>query len=705
MDVARATRARAACRLVTSARPAQRRRAFERSPRSCDTAGRPSIHESPDRETAPVHAAEKIRNLAIIAHIDHGKTTLIDSIFRAAHVFRESAHVEERVMDSNDLERERGITIRSKHCTVEWKDYLINIIDTPGHADFSGEVERVLSMVDSVLLLVDANEGPMPQTRYVLMRALRLGLRPIVVVNKADRPNADPSGALDKTFDLFVELGADNEQLDFPVLYGSGLEGWIVSDLDEYQKEEREREAHLADGGTLSPALLKELADAAMNDLFETIVANVPAPKVDQDAPFLMQVSTLAWSDYIGRIGCGRVLQGGLKVGDELQRVTTRHLQVGDPEAGWKMTGVETARITHLWVTHGLENREVDEVAAGDIVWLAGPDEITLGDTLASLELEAAGAALPPLEIEEPTVSMFFLVNNGPFAGQDGRAATLRQIKDRLERELRVNVALRVEDLGRPDGVKVSGRGELHLAILIEEMRREGLELCVSRPEVITHRDANGKLLEPMEQLIIDVPDEYQGTVIQELSLRKGELVAVEAAPTGLVRLEFTISTRGLIGYRSDFLTETRGLGVMSSRFTGYGPWRGELPGRERGSLVSQAAGEAASYSLENLQQRATLFVSPMDRVYEGMIVGENSRRDDMLCNPTKRKQLGNYRSSTKEIDAGLKVPRPLTLESALEWIADDELVEVTPKTVRVRKHILSAEQRKKAEKRGATEG
>jgi GTP-binding protein len=652
-----------------------------------------------------VHAVDKIRNLAIIAHIDHGKTTLIDSIFRAAHVFRASAHVEERVMDSNDLERERGITIRSKHCTVEWKDYLINIIDTPGHADFSGEVERVLSMVDSVLLLVDANEGPMPQTRYVLMRALRLGLRPIVVVNKADRPNSDPSGALDKTFDLFVELGADNDQLDFPVLYGSGLEGWIVSDLDEYQKEEREREEHLADGGTLSPALLKELADASMNDLFETIIEKVPAPKVEQDAPFLMQVSTLAWSDYIGRIGCGRVLAGGLRVGDELQRITTRLLEIGDPDAGWELTGASPARVTHLWVTRGLENREVDEVAAGDIVWLAGPDEITLGDTLASPQIEAAGAALPPLEIEEPTVSMFFLVDNGPFAGQDGRAATLRQIKDRLERELRVNVALRVEDLGRPDGVKVSGRGELHLAILIEEMRREGLELCVSRPEVITHRDARGKLLEPLEQLIIDVPDEYQGTVIQELSLRKGELVAVESTRTGLVRLEFTISTRGLIGYRSDFLTETRGLGVMSSRFTGYGPWRGELPGRERGSLVSQAAGEAASYSLENLQQRATLFISPMDRVYEGMIVGENSRRDDMLCNPTKRKQLGNYRSSTKEIDAGLKVPRPLTLESALEWIADDELVEVTPKTVRVRKHILSAEERKKAAKRAGAAG
>ena len=535
-----------------------------------------------------MHPVDKIRNLAIIAHIDHGKTTLIDSIFRAAHVFRENAHVDERVMDNNDLERERGITIRSKHCTVQWKDYLINIIDTPGHADFSGEVERVLSMVDSVLLLVDANEGPMPQTRYVLMRALRLGLSPIVIVNKADRPNADPSGALDKTFDLFVELGADNKQLDFPVLYGSGLEGWIVNDLDEYQKEEREREEHIADGGTLSPALLEELADAAMTDLFEVIVARVPAPQVDQQAPFLMQVSTLAWSDYIGRIGCGRVLQGRLRVGDDVARLMTRKTDsdgvvntaaaaaafasaTGGGDVPFEVAGREAARITHLWVTRGLENSEVDEVAAGDIVWLAGPEEVAIGDTLAAPEL-GDEVALPPLEIEEPTVSMFFLVNNGPFSGQDGRAVTLRQIKDRLEREVRVNVALRVEDLGRPDGVKVSGRGELHLAILIEEMRREGMELCVSRPEVITRRDANDKLQEPMEQLIIDVPDEYQGTVIQELSLRKGELIGVHASGTGLVRLEFTISTRGLIGYRSDFLTETRGLGVMSSRFVGLRP-------------------------------------------------------------------------------------------------------------------------------------
>ena len=674
-----------------------------------------------------MHAASQIRNLAIIAHIDHGKTTLIDAIFSAARVFRENAHIEERVMDSNDLERERGITIRSKHCTVEWQGYLINIIDTPGHADFSGEVERVLSMVDSVLLLVDANEGPMPQTRYVLMRALRLGLRPIVIVNKADRPNADPSGALDATFDLFVELGATNAQLDFPVLYGSGLEGWIVNDIEEYRREEREREVRLASGDKLSAAIRAEFAAAGMTDLFTTIVASVPAPKVDLEAPFLMQVSTLAWSDYIGRIGCGRVLQGRLHAGDELRRIETRHSAAPDgrdaagtlaapaaasgpppipgapaDEEPWEIVGDQTSRVTHLWVTHGLENREIEEIAAGDIVWLAGPDEIAIGDTLAAPELDPAVVALPPLEIEEPTVSMFFLVNNGPLAGEDGRAVTLRQIKDRLERELRVNVALRVEDLGRPDGVKVSGRGELHLAILIEEMRREGMELCVSKPEVITHRDARGHLLEPLEQLVIDVPEDYQGTVIQAISLRKGELTGMHASLTGLVRLEFTITTRGLIGYRNEFLTETRGLGVMSSRFIGYGAWAGDLPGRDRGSLVSQTDGEAAGYSLENLQQRAVMFVGPMARVYEGMIVGENSRGDDMLCNPTKRKALGNYRQSTKDIDTGLKVVRVLTLEGALEWIADDELVEVTPQSVRVRKHILSSEERKKAAKRVA---
>ncbi len=622
----------------------------------------PSVHT-----TDP---ASRIRNVAIIAHIDHGKTTLIDSIFRAARVFRDNQHVEERVMDSNDLERERGITIRSKHCTVEWGGYLINIVDTPGHADFSGEVERVLSMVDSVLLLVDANEGPMPQTRYVLMRALRLGLRPIVVVNKVDRPHADPHGALDKTFDLFFELGATDEQADFPVVYGSALEGWIVYDPETDPHE-------------------------GMVALFETIVKEVPPPKAELEAPFRMQISTLAWSDYLGRIGCGRVLAGTHRKGDELLRTSAQWVGLARGEDDWEVTGTENTRSVHLWVTRGLEREEVEEIQAGDIVWVNCPTDVMIGDTLSAPDL--VDPALPPLEIEEPTVSMFFLVNNGPFSGQDGQAVTLRQIKDRLDRELRVNVALRVEDLGRPDGVKVSGRGELHLGILIEEMRREGMELCVSRPEVITHEDRHGKMLEPMEQLTIDVPDEYQGIVIEKLAQRKGELIGMHNAGTGVVRMEMTIPTRGLIGYRGDFLTDTRGLGIMASRFVGYEPWRGEVAHRDRGSLVSMENGPATGYSLENLQARGTLFVSPTDPVYKGMIVGEHTRAGDLSCNPTKTKKLGNYRSETKEIDAGLKVPREMTLDQALEWIADDELVEVTPKSVRVRKAILDLEDRKKA--------
>jgi GTP-binding protein len=611
-----------------------------------------------------------IRNVAIIAHIDHGKTTLIDSIFRAARVFRDNQRVEERVMDNNDLERERGITIRSKHCTVEWGDYLINIVDTPGHADFSGEVERVLSMVDSVLLLVDANEGPMPQTRYVLMRALRLGLRPIVVINKVDRPHADPHNALEKTFDLFLELGANDEQLDFPVVYGSALEGWIVRDPDV--------DAH-----------------EGMEALFETIIDKVRPPKAVVGAPFRMQVSTLAWSDYLGRIGCGRVQQGSHKRGEEFVRTSAEWNGIDRGEDDWQIVGTENTRSAHLWVTRGLDREEVDEIHAGDIVWISGPTEINIGDTFSAPDL--LEPALPPLEIEEPTVSMFFLVNNGPFSGNDGQAVTLRQIKDRLDRELRVNVALRVEDLGRPDGVKVSGRGELHLAILIEEMRREGMELCVSRPEVITQRDAKGKLLEPIEDLTIDVPDEYQGVIIEKLAQRKGDLTGMHNAGTGIARLELTIPTRGLIGYRGDFLTDTRGLGIMSSRFVGYGPWRGEISPRDRGSLVSMETGPATGYSLENLQARGTMFVNPMEPVYTGMIIGEHSRSGDMACNPTKTKKLGNYRSENKEIDVGLKTTRDMTLDQALEWIAGDELVEVTPKTVRVRKAILDAEERKRA--------
>ncbi len=614
-----------------------------------------------------------IRNLAIVAHIDHGKTTLIDSVFKATRTFRDNQEVAERLMDNNVLERERGITIRSKHCTVAWNDNLINIIDTPGHADFSGEVERVLSMVDSVLLLVDANEGPMPQTRYVLMRALKLGLRPIVIVNKVDRPNARPDYTLNKTFDLFIELGATDEQAHFPVLYGSGLDGWFVKDLDHDEHN-------------------------GMDALFQTIIDEVPPPQVKQGSDFLMQVSSLDWNDYIGQIGCGRVLRGTLKKGEEFTRMVTKLNDPLSQNKSWKLESISKVKGIHMWITRGLTRVETDEISAGDIVWLAGPPEIGIGDTFS--KNEDTNEALKPLEIEEPTLSMFFLVNNGPFSGLEGTAIMLRQLKERLERELRVNVALRMQDLGRPDGVKVSGRGELHLAILIEEMRREGLEFCVSRPEVITRLDKNGNMLEPMEQLIIDVPEEHQGIIIEKLAKRKGELTSVENASANTVRIEFQIPTRGLIGYRSEFLTDTRGLGIMASRFVGYGPWSGDIVSRSKGSVVSIETGIATAYALEGLQERSVIFIEPTEKIYTGQIVGENSRNMDMTCNPTKRKNLTNHRSSTKDIAVKLDVPRKLTLEQAMEWIRDDELVEVTPKSIRIRKSILDIDARRRAEKR-----
>ena len=562
-----------------------------------------------------MYSVDKIRNLAIVAHIDHGKTTLIDSIFRGAHTFRENAQVAERVMDSGELERERGITITSKHCTVEWNGYLINIIDTPGHADFSGEVERVLSMVDSVLLLVDANEGPMPQTRYVLSRALAMGLKPIVIINKVDRPAAAPYVALEKTFDLFIELGATDEQADFPVLYGSGLAGWLVRDLDKDPHE-------------------------GMDALFQTIVDRVPPPPSNSDKPFLMQVSTLAWNDYVGQIGCGRVLSGTLHKNDTFVHSSTRWIDENDREKGWNTVSANHEKAVHLWVTRGLDRVEVDEVFAGDIVWLSGPKTIRIGDTMASEELN--GETLHPLDIEEPTVSMFFLVNNSPFAGRDGTPLTLRQLKARLERECQTNVALKVEDLGRPDGLKVSGRGELQMAILVEQMIREGSELCVSRPEVITKTDESGHLLEPMEQLIVDVPEAYQGVVIEKLAARKAEMLSMNNLSTGIVRMEFDIPTRGLLGYRNTFLTDTRGLGIMSSRFRGYDLWRGEVVSRNRGSMVSMDTGAATSYQLENLQERGVLFIGPGTEVYAGQVVGEHSRPNDIPCNPTKRKAMTN---------------------------------------------------------------
>ncbi|MDY4032115.1 MAG: translational GTPase TypA [Pyramidobacter sp.] len=619
-----------------------------------------------------MYSVDKIRNLAIVAHIDHGKTTLIDSIFRGAHTFRENAQIAERVMDSGELERERGITITSKHCTVEWNGYLINIIDTPGHADFSGEVERVLSMVDSVLLLVDANEGPMPQTRYVLSRALAMGLKPIVIINKVDRPAATPYQALEKTFDLFLELGATDEQADFPVLYGSGLAGWLVRDL--------EKDAH-----------------EGMDALFQTIVDRVPPPPATAGKPFLMQVSTLAWNDYVGQIACGRVVAGTLHKNDPFVHSRTKWIDENDRKKGWETVSSNQEKAVHLWVTRGLERVEVEEVFAGDIVWLSGPKSVSIGDTMASEALN--GETLHPLDIEEPTVSMFFLVNNSPFAGRDGTPLTLRQLKARLERECQTNVALRVEDLGRPDGLKVSGRGELQMAILVEQMIREGSELCVSRPEVITKTDESGHLLEPIEQLIVDVPEAYQGVVIEKLAGRKAEMTSMNNLSTGIVRMEFDIPTRGLLGYRNTFLTDTRGLGIMSSRFRGYDLWRGEVVSRNRGSMVSMDTGTATSYQLENLQERGVLFISPGTEVYSGEVIGEHSRPNDIPCNPTKRKAQTNYRSSTKEMGIHLDVPRTVVLDRALEWIADDELVEATPKEVRIRKTILDMTERKKAGK------
>jgi len=631
-----------------------------------------------------VPGIDKIRNVAIVAHIDHGKTTLIDSIFRVTGTFRDNARVEERVMDSNELEKERGITIRSKHCSVHWKDYLINIIDTPGHADFSGEVERVLSMVDTVILLVDANEGPMPQTRYVLMRALRLGYRPIVVVNKVDRPNAEPSKALDKTFDLFLELGGTEEQCDFPVLYGSGLKGWIVNELDQQSDN--------------------------LDALFQCIVDKVAPPKGDPDKPFLMQISTIGWVEHIGRTGTGRILQGKLRKGEQIQRTTTTWTDEEVEADGlhhhgvhWKVTGKSQEKVNYIWMTNGLAQELAEEAGAGEIITIAGPKEIDIGDTMSVITDEMV--ALPPLEIEEPTVSMLFCINDGPFSGHEGQAITLRQLRARLDRELRTNVALRVEDIGRSNGLKVSGRGELHLSILIEEMRREGMELCVSPPEIITKRDDSGALLEPIEELTIDVPSEYQGTVIEKLAKRKGELKNMHNEGRGMLRLEFRIPTRGLIGYRNEFLTDTRGLGILASRFVGYGPYVGAIESRSRGSLISMETGEATSYSLENLQQRSRLFVSPMDKVYTGMVVGENSRPGDMPCNPTKKKAMTNHRAAGKDHSDGLDVPYKHTLDTAIEWIAPDELVEVTPKSIRVRKAILDTEERKRDEKKKVAAG
>ena len=600
---------------------------------------------------------ENIRNIAIIAHVDHGKTTLVDGMLRQSGIFRENEQVQERVMDSNDLERERGITILAKNTSVRYKDIKINIVDTPGHADFGGEVERVLKMVDGVLLLVDAFEGPMPQTRFVLRKALQLNLKPIVVVNKIDRPEARPGEVVDEVLDLFIELGADDDQLEFPVVYASSRAGYAVLDTDDEKRD--------------------------LEPLFKTIISHVPAPAGEEDGPLQILVSNVDYDDYVGRIAIGRIDRG---------RIST-----GQQAAVCKKDGtVYRSKISRMCVFEGLKRTECEDAGAGDIVAVSGISDINIGETMCDAEVPEP---LPFVDIDEPTVSMTFSVNDSPFAGKEGTYVTSRHLRDRLFRELETNVSLRVEETGSPDSFIVSGRGELHLSILIETMRRQGYEFQVSKPKVIMKK-IDGAACEPMELLMIDVPEEYMGTVMEKLGSRKAELVDMRSAAEGYMRLEFKIPARGLIGYRSEFLTDTKGNGIMNHIFHGYEPYRGEITHRQRGSLVAWEAGEAVTYGLYNAQERGALFIAPGTLVYEGMIVGENSRNEDIVVNVCKKKHVTNMRASGSDEALRLTPPRILSLEQALEFISDDELVEVTPKNIRLRKRILDSEQRAKARSR-----
>ena len=608
----------------------------------------------------------EIRNIAIIAHVDHGKTTLVDKMLRQAGAFRENQVVEERVMDSNPLERERGITILAKNTSVRWKGTKINIVDTPGHADFGGEVERILRMVDGVLLVVDAFDGPMPQTRFVLLKALALGRTPIVVINKIDRPGADPHRVHDQVLDLFIELEAGEAQLDAPVVYASAREGVATLDLDQKPVD-------------LAP-------------LFDSIVSHVPAPPNDESGPFQMLISTIDYSPYLGRLGIGRIERGEVKVG---QTVALLPMQDGsdiDPDTG-ELKGVQRARVTKLFAYEGLERGEVSSATAGEIVALAGLENVEIGLTVTDPEHPDR---LEGIAVEEPTISVDFLVNNSPFAGKDGKFVTSRQVRERLFRELERNVALKVEDTEATDTWTVSGRGELHLSILMETMRREGFEFQVSRPRVITKEGPNGERLEPYEELMLDIPEEFLGVVIEKLGPRRGEMLDMKNPGQGMVRLLFRIPARGLFGYRSEFLTDTRGTGIIHHRFLEYGAWAGPLSGRLRGTLVSMETGVIVGFALFTLQDRSTLFVQPGDAVYEGMIIGENARPGDMDVNPTREKKLSNMRSKGADEHITLEPPRLLTLEAALEYIEDDELIEVTPKSIRLRKRALATSDRKR---------
>mgnify|MGYP001822241368 CR=1 FL=1 len=598
---------------------------------------------------------EKLRNIAIIAHVDHGKTTLVDKLLTQSGTLQSRGEIDERVMDSNDLEKERGITILAKNTAIKWNDYRINIVDTPGHADFGGEVERVLSMVDSVLLLVDAVEGPMPQTRFVTQKALERGLRPIVVVNKIDRPGARPDWALDQTFDLFDRLNATDEQLDFPVVYASGLNGFAGTDSD--------------------------VREGDMTPLFEAIVEHVPAPDVDVDGPFQMQVSQLDYNSYVGVIGIGRITRGKVKTNTPVTLVDTEGKQ-------------RNGRIQIIYGFLGLERIEVNEAEAGDLIAFTGIDKLNISDTLCDT---SSVEALPPLSVDEPTLSMTFQVNNSPFAGKDGKYVTSRNIQERLERELINNVALRVEEGADPDKFRVSGLGELHLSILIENMRREGYELGVSRPEVIV-REVNGVKEEPYEQLTVDVEEQHQGAVMEKLGERGADLKDMVPDGQGRVRMDFIIPSRGLIGFRTEFMTATQGTGLIYSVFDHYGQVKeGNYGQRNNGVLISNGKGSAVGFSLFNLQERGRMFIGHGEEVYEGMIIGIHSRSNDLVVNPLKGKQLTNVRASGTDEAITLTPPIRMTLEQALEFIDDDELVEVTPNHIRLRKKLLLEHERKKA--------
>lgn len=599
-----------------------------------------------------------IRNIGIIAHVDHGKTTLVDAIFKQAGIFRENQHVQDRVMDSNDLEREKGITILSKVASVHYKDYKINIVDTPGHADFGGEVERVLSMVDGVLLIVDAFEGPMPQTRFVLKKAFENKLKPIVCINKIDREGARPLDAYDKTIDLFIDLGASEEDLFFPHLYTSGSAGF----------------ARVSPDG----------AEQDMRELFEMIINAVPPPAVESEGPFLLQVNNLDYSDYLGRMFGGKVLRGTVKIGDRL-------LMLRDG----KQTGFN---VTKLWTYEGIQMKEADTVSAGEIAMMSGLDGVLISDTIASTE---SPEELPAIQVEPSTLSMNFYANNSPLAGKDGgKFLTIHKIRERLEKEEAVSVSVKIDPDAPPETVKVKARGELQLAVLIETMRREGYEMQISRPQVIFQRDDRGKILEPTEAVTLELPEDSVGMAMEELSRRKGDMVDMEKNPNGSVRLEYSIPTRGLIGFRSGFLTMTRGLGLISSLFDGYKPYKGEIVSRTNGSLISKDTGKVTRYAYEDVQERGQLFYEVGTEVYAGMVVGACARDEDMVVNITKQKAANNMRAATSETTTVLDPHKEFSLEQAVSWLRDDELLEVTPKSLRFRKKVLDHSERRVSERR-----